>query len=188
MKLNKKHIIFLIVFLLLIISILYRLLNPFVQPRTENLTFTGVKNTKMNTIEHSIEKDLKKGTQTLVTRFLNKPEISGKVYKDLFSFHSPQKSLPANKEITEPVMTDSNKNPLSDAKEYLASYRYYGTFESKGITSVFLAKDKMVLVARTGDRLDGKYLIEEIRENHIRIKALDLNETIQLDIGEFNDE
>lgn len=186
MKLNKKRIVFLIVFLLLIISIIYRLLNPFVQPRTDTLTFTGEKNTKINTVAHSIDKDLK--TETPVSTFLNKPRISGKVYKDLFSTYRPPQRIADKKEVIVPVATDSNKNPLSEAKEYLASYTFYGTFESEGIRSVFLAKDKMVLVARTGDRLDGKYLIEEIQENHIRIKALDLNETIQLDIGEFNDE
>ena len=186
MKLNKKLIIFLIVFLLLIISIIYRLSNPFMQARTDTLTFTGKKNI---TVSHSADKGLNKEKQTLVSRFLNKPKISGKIYKDLFSLHKPSQTIGVKKENLVPAaVATSGENPLLEAKDYIASYTFYGTFESEGTTSVFLAKDKMVLVARTGDLLDGKYLIEEIKGNHIKFKVLDVNETIQLDIGEFNNE
>ena len=45
-----------------------------------------------------------------------------------------------------------------------------------------------MLVAKIGDRLDGKYLIDDIQDNSIKIKALELNETIHLDMREFNNE
>ncbi len=45
-----------------------------------------------------------------------------------------------------------------------------------------------MLVAQIGDRLDGKYLIDDIQDNYIRIKTLEFNETIHLDMREFNDE
>ena len=70
----------------------------------------------------------------------------------------------------------------------MASYTLYGIYKSENTKAVFLAKNKLILVARTGDRLDGKYLIDDIQDNHIKIRALDLNETIHFDMREFNNE
>ena len=179
--------------MLLIISIIYRVLNPFVQPKVDKLTFTGNKNTKISKVEDSIEQSRQSKSQTLALRFLNKPKVSGKVYKDLFSIYRP----PQKKKIKMPVKIDIQtqkmveiveKDPVLEAKEYIASYTLYGTYKSEDTKAVFLAKNKLVLVARTGDRLDGKYLIDDIQDNYIRIKALDLNEIIHLDMREFNNE
>ena len=193
MKLNKKYIIFIIVFIMLIIAIIYRVLNPFVQQRTDQLTFTGNKKSKISSVKHTIEESRQTESQILVSKFLNKPKISGKVYKDLFSRYRPVQKVgikvPVKKEIQGQKTIDVvKKDPVLEAREYIASYKLYGTYKSKDTKAVFLAKNKLVLVARTGDRLDGKYLIDDIQDNYIKIKALELNETIHLDMREFNNE
>ena len=193
MKLNKKYIIFVIVFMLLIISIIYRVLNPFVQPRVDKLTFTGNKSNKIIKAENTMEQTRQGRSQPLVSKYLNRSKTSEKVYKDLFSiYRPPQKNkikVLKNKNIKAQKTIDIiKKDPVSEIKEYIASYTLYGIYKSEDIKAVFLAKNKMVLVARTGDRLDGKYLIDDIQDNYIKIKALDLNETIHFDMREFNDE
>ncbi len=179
--------------MLLIISIIYRVLNPFVQPRVDKLTFTGNKSNKIIKAENTMEQTRKGRSQTLVSKYLNRPKTSEKVYKDLFSiYRPPQKKklkMSIKKDIQDQKVVETvKKDPVSEIKEYISSYTLYGIYKSEDTKAVFLSKNKLVLVARTGDRLDGKYLIDDIQENHITIKALDLNETIHFDMREFNDE
>ncbi|MCP4671080.1 MAG: hypothetical protein GY857_07220 [Desulfobacula sp.] len=204
MKLNKnftadkKLILFIVAVLLLIISIIYRVLNPFEQQTVEKLTHTG---TKAGKTDIQIKKDIlpekQSSSQDLVSKFLNKPKILAKVYNDLFmSYQAPEKlaennqiNVLPNKYVQERQMPDNiQNNPVQQIKDYLCSYKIYGTYKSENTKAVFLSKDKLVLVAKTGDRLDGKYLIDDIQENYIKIKALDLKETIHLDMREFNNE
>jgi regulatory protein YycI of two-component signal transduction system YycFG len=189
MKWDKKSVIFLIVFLLLVISILYRVKHPFIQKRMDRLTYTS---------KHPADKSMAEkriGTAELVeegsvaSKFLNKPRISGKVFKDLFPISLPSRKTEEKIDIqTLPAKVSVQNDLLSEAKAYLASYKIEGTYESENVKAVFLSKEKLVLVLKAGDRLDGKYLIEDIQKDRVRIKALDLNETINLDLGELNNE
>lgn len=194
MNLNKKYLIFAVVLILLVISIVYRILNPFVQPKTDRLTYTGKQTKeKRDTGKASITKNDLTGSHALVAKFLNKPEAVEKTHKDLFAIYRPPRKkrmpLPVKKETVKPEKVEPVKtDPVQEVKDYLFSYTFYGSYKSEDQTAVFLGKNKLVLVAKRGDRLDGKYLIDEIRDNYIRIKALDLNETIHLDTREFNDE
>ncbi|MDA3915446.1 MAG: hypothetical protein PF690_00530 [Deltaproteobacteria bacterium] len=197
MKLSKKHIIFIIVVFFLMIAIIYRILNPFVQQEVNTLTFTGEKKSvKTDKAEHAILQAEKVESQTLVSKFLNKPEVSAKVYNDLFSTYKPPNKLakkkkvniPADRDIQNRQKLDIKKDSLQEIKEYITSYRVYGIYKSENTKAIFLAKNKLVLVAQTGDRLDGKYLIDDIQDNYIKIKALEFNETIRLDMREFNNE
>jgi hypothetical protein len=196
-KLSKKHILFIIVVFFLMIAIIYRILNPFVQQEVNTLTFTGEKKSvKTDKAEHAILQAEKVESQTLVSKFLNKPEVSAKVYNDLFSTYKPPNKLakkkkvniPADRDIQNRQKLDIKKDSLQEIKEYITSYRVYGIYKSENTKAIFLAKNKLVLVAQTGDRLDGKYLIDDIQDNYIKIKALEFNETIRLDMREFNNE
>ena len=197
MKFNRQYIIFIIVFILLIISIIYRVKNPFIQEEVETLTYTGKAKKEIN-LKYNKSKPKQRQPDTLVSRFLNKSEFSGEIIKDLFSlYHSPedlQEEIEieisvekiTQEEIVEYVVIKDD--PVSSISKDLLSYRFCGTYKSEGRRSIFLVRDKQVLVASTGDRIYGKYLIEEIQDNYIRIKALDLNETIHIDMREFNNE
>ena len=197
MKFNKQYIIFIVVFILLIISVIYRVKNPFIQEEVDTLTYTG-KVKGESSLEYNRNKPMQSQPDTLVSRFLNKSEFSGKIIKDLFSlYHSPE-DLQKKIEIESPVekitqeeiieYVEIKDDPVSKISKDLLSYRFCGTYKSEGRRSVFLVRNKQVLVASTGDRIYGKYLIEEIQDNYIRIKALDLNETIHIDMREFNNE
>lgn len=195
LKADKKVLLLIFVLVLLSAAVLYRLLNPFEQQRVKQLTYTGTRPVKE---KKNLVPDIKAAPSiSVIEEFLNKKPVSAAVHKDLFKTWRPKSNLPVQKpdqpskktsqeekEPPKPVRQD----PVMKVKEYLSSYRVYGTYKSGNTKAVFLGKDKLVLVARTGDRLDGKYLIDDIQENHIRIKALDINETIHLDMREFNNE
>ncbi len=212
MKFDKKHVVFTIVCILLIVSVIYRVQNPFEQKRVDRLTFTGTstdpRQARKATATNEKENQDVKASQDLVSRFLNKVRFidthgflnthgfSDKAGKDLFArYRLPQKRakkkilVPDKKKTQQETLVDViKKDPVQEVRQYLTSYSVYGSYTGGGRTSVFLAKNKQVLVAGIGDRIDGKYLIEDIQENSIRIRAIDLNETIQLDMREFNNE
>ncbi len=77
---------------------------------------------------------------------------------------------------------------MEEAKEYITSYKLYGSYQQNGTRAVFLSKNKLVLVAKIGDRINGKYLINDINNQQIMIKALDINKTFHLDLREFKNE
>ncbi len=197
-KTDKKFIIFIVAVFLLIISIMYRVLNPFEQQTVDQLTYNGTKTDKIKIqTKKNITHEKQSPSQDLVFKFLNKSKISATVYNDLFRiYYPPEKSdknhqidVLSKRDIQEGQKSDSVKtNPVQQIRDYLCSYKIYGTYKSEDIKAVFLSKNKLVLVAKTGDRLDGKYLIDDIQENYIKIRALDLNETIHLDMREFNNE
>ncbi|MCK5542486.1 MAG: hypothetical protein KAI40_07310 [Desulfobacterales bacterium] len=197
MKLNKQYIVFIIVFILLIISIMYRVKNPFMQEEVDTLTYTGKKSDKIS-LGQNRSKTGDSQFYSLVSRFLNRSEVSGEIANDLFSLYNSSDYLKGKADITgtngesiqEERINDEGieECPVSKTSKALLSYKFYGTYKSQGTRAIFLVKDKLVLVARVGDRIDGKYLIEELQDNYIRLKALDLNETIHIDMREFNNE
>lgn len=189
MKPDKKSIIFILVLILLVISIVYRVQHPFVQKRVDSLTYTQEHPADKSMVEKKIGPSGPTEDGSVAAKFLNKPRISGKVSKDLFSISLPPRKTEEKIDIQAlPAKESVQNDPLSEAKAYLASYKIDGTYESENTKAVFLSKDKLVLVAKVGDRLDGKYLIEDIQKDRVRIKALDLNEIINLDLREFNNE
>ncbi|THB80455.1 MAG: hypothetical protein D3926_07105 [Desulfobacteraceae bacterium] len=204
MKFERQHIVFILVLGMLVISVVYRIKHPFVQREVDTLTFTGetmvtaagVKKTSGLAAKEFEGKGVRE-----ISRFLSGSNWPGKVVVDLFALYEPPRiEMPASEVVMaapEPVDTvvESPKpepkpakiNPVPEIARELKSYRFCGTYQSKGTRSIFLTRGKQVLVASVGDRIYGKYLIEEIADDHIRLKALDLNETININIREFND-
>jgi hypothetical protein len=190
MKMGKKNIFFAAALGLFVLSISYRLMNPYVQPRVDRLTYTG-SGQGSEKITGKVKGSIETSAPPADTR--EKPKTSRRVYKDLFSVYKPpQKSVRDNSPPTPTVPVETietvTKDPIGEIKEYIASYKFYGAYTSGEKKAVFLGKNKLVLVARTGDRIDGKYEIDDIQEELIRIKALELNETIDINIREFNND
>jgi len=190
MKTRRKNMIFFLAVGLLILSIVYRLQHPYVQPRVTRLTYTD----SVQPLENKKDSRAKKPESSMdpgELGSLKRVKTSPRMYQDLFALYRPPEMSRKEKEIVavpEESSAAVEKNPMGQVKDYIASYRYYGSYRSGGKKAVFLAKDKLVLVAGIGDRIDGKYLIDEIQDDFIRIKALELNETIDIHIGEFNDD
>ncbi len=197
MRKNKQYIIFVFVLILLIISVVYRVKNPFIQNKVKTLTYTGKKNKEIN-FDHNSSKIMQTESGSILSRFLNRSELSGEINKDLFSLYKNSGKLNENAGIKNSTgkITQARRNiaegkgddNVSKVIKDILRYRFYGSYKSENKRAVFLVKEKLVLVASTGDRIDGKYLIKEIQDNYIQLKALDINETIHIDMREFNNE
>ncbi len=198
MKTDKKLIIFIVVFILLIASIIYRVMNPFVHKTIDTLTYTGNRFDKSANGRVVKVRDLKEKSTSLVQQFLNKPKVSNTVFKDLFSIYSPESNKIVGKRklaqknnkgiLNKKTDQEDQTNSITKIREYITSYKWYGVYKSQGERAVFLAKDKMILVAKPGDRIDGKYQIEDVQDMYLKIKVLDQNQVLHLGIREFEDE
>ena len=206
MRFDKRHVVFVITLIILMISLVYRLRHPYEYERVEQLTYTGEKRAKAPAGESGFRKQGGTGgpavEDPLLSGYIEGHNVSGTVINDLFAVYRPPRTPDTDRSVNRSNRNESNQpvqagksggekqkeNPLDRIRKDILSYRFYGTYESNGRKAVFLVREKSVLVARTGDRLYGKYLIEEIREDYIRLKALELNETIHIDTREFNNE
>jgi hypothetical protein len=194
---QKKKVLAAVV-VLLALTVVYRIMNPYTQDRVGTLTFENgggaqVRDGKSVKLSDSMVLIDRDQPDSIVSRWLNRPSRSGKTVNDLFA--SIDKKEEETVTITEtfepvelPVEIEVAYDPVQRAKEHISSFTFLGTYKSAGKRAIFMGKDKLVLVVRVGDRIDGNYLVEEITDNSVRIKALDINETIHLDIREFNNE
>ncbi|WDP90745.1 MAG: hypothetical protein HUN04_13980 [Desulfobacter sp.] len=202
MKLEKKHIILASAVLVLIIVLVYRMLNPFKQQEVYILTYgadTGsvTQKNKTDSVGLSDKKNENIGFAKAVDRYFTENKHSGVAHKNLFAagakFVEKQSVPPLKKpvkKVVSPVVKppEIQKDPVQEAKANLTKYQFYGSYEVGGTRAVFLGKNKMILVARAGDRIDGKYLIDKIDAKEIKIQALDINKTFQLDLKEFRNQ
>lgn len=190
MKIRRKNMIFFLAVGLLILSIVYRLQNPYVQPRVAQLTYTGSAQPSANMKDFLAKKPESSVDPGELSGSFKRVKTSPRVYQDLFALYLPvQTDQKENAAVTPSGPSDAvEKDPMGQVRDYITSYRYYGSYRRGDKKAVFLAKDKLVLVAGKGDRIDGKYLIDEIQDDFIRIKALKLNKTIDIHILEFNDD
>lgn len=197
---KQKRKVLVVAVVLLVLTLVYRMLNPYTQERVGTLTFkTG------GGAQVSVDKSVKSANamvltsrqqpDSIVSRWLNRPNQSGNIVNDLFA--SMDKNGKTDETVTIidnvepvelPVEIQVAYDPVQIAKEHISSFTFLGTYKSEGKRAVFMGKDKLVLVVRAGDRIDGNYLVEEITDVSVRIKALDINETIHLDIRDFNNE
>ena len=188
MKVTKQQAMFISALVLLAATIAYRVMNPFVQPRVDTLTFTGNTPGKAGVVTRSIQKDAGDGIiqDKVVSQFVNKPEFSGQTHQDLFIHYQPP--VPAAQKTAEKIQqtSDVTEDPVADIREYLTSYKLYGNYEGENGKGVFLAKNKLVLVAKQGDRLDGKYVIDEINDSYIQFFIPELNRSIRIEKGAFD--
>lgn len=196
MKIDRKMIIFLVVCLLFAGAVIYRFNNQFEHEQVRTLTYTGKKSDPVRTGKPAIRKKEASQTTELLNLFFNREKNTGRVEKDLFEIYRVKpkvtKKQAAKRALAANLKRDAQKakapDPVQVAKKQVTAYKWYGTFKGQGGRAVFLAKNKTVLVAKTGDRIEGKYQIEDIQDNYLKIRAFGIDQSIHLDAGEFNNE
>lgn len=197
----------------LVAAVGYRVMHPYKQPRVARLTYgpdtapaSGVlfpvPGMKAREKDFPIDRKRKEAAadeafhDETYERFLDQPVVSGDVRKDLFAL-SGQKTAEERSEKIPPEQTATQqkkrsappvRDPVAEVIRHLTRYTLMGDFETGGERAVFLSKGNQVLVARVGDRINGRYRVDAIEENTITIYAMDINETIHLDTREFNHE
>lgn len=71
---------------------------------------------------------------------------------------------------------------LQQVREQMGQYRYLGYLNQQGVQKAFVGKGKDIYILRTGDKLDGKFLVASIESTTVKLKepATSLETSIEL--------
>ena len=191
---DRKKIILAVLAVIFLISLVYRVMHPFKQESVTELTYVGdrvvVKSIK-GPSGLADEKGSKEGANVLIDLFLNPPKHKGRVIRNFFEAARVQKTTQptdaaAKKDQqTAALEIPKKKNPLESANQDLSRFSVFGMYESGDEKMVFLERGKEVLVVRKGDRIDGKYMVENITDKMVTLKSKQVDEPLYIVVGEI---
>jgi hypothetical protein len=165
-------------------------MHPFKQGRVDELTYTGngaqvASKQKSSTSPGTEKSDAE--TKVMLDLFLNPPRTKGKVIKDVFQATKPQDATAQRieqKKAKETAPAISKKEAyVESVNRALASLVAFGMYESGDEKIIFLERGKEVLLVRKGDRINGKYFVENITDQRVVLKAEKINEPVYIDIS-----
>jgi len=197
---NKKKLLALLI-VILGISLTWRILHPFRQERVERLTFTGKAPAQdTGTEKKSVGTD-PAYQQVLLSLFEKPPVHSGKSLSPAFfqkipgvNLTPPPGFLDGSDETVSPGGEQPANAPESDStyaaalaqvNAELDRFRVIGFYNSGSDHAIFMQRDKQVFIVRKGDRLDGKYRVEEISADTITLWADAVNDKVHINITRF---
>lgn len=187
---DRKKIILASLLIIFAIFFVYRLTHPFKQEKLDQLTYTNEDRRRKVTVKIDTlpETNYKPSNfHTIFSKFLNPPALSGDVVKNPFY---QKKELPEIEKKNDMEEIDKEepagmKDPLVQVNKELSQFKVLGSFESEGEKAIFLGRGREMMVVRVGDRIDGKYLIQNISDASVTLKAENINETVHIDMSEF---
>ena len=178
---NKKKIL-IILSVIFAVTLLYRIMHPYRQETVSQLTFTKSKEyTKINK-----NKSVCGPRRTFIIPdvmldyFLNPPEHSGKVYKNIFF----KKEIAKTEAGSKPAFTQEN-SPIKKATNDISQFKIFGSYKTPDDKAIFFERGKQVLVIRKGDKIDGKFLVEKISQQDVSLKAEGIDDQVHIDLGDF---
>ncbi|MBW1929387.1 MAG: hypothetical protein JRH08_13700 [Deltaproteobacteria bacterium] len=182
---ERKKVILFILLAIFAISVVYRVLHPYRQPRVSQLKYgqrgkgqsrikVKVRVTKKGTPPSSIDMDL----------FLHPPKHSAVIVRDPF-FLTQRKAMPipkptaqaSFKSVAPPAVTEDPKQRVT---RELSQFRVFGSFENNDQIALFLERGNEILVIRQGDWIDGRYQVKKITPDSITIWAEEIGEDIHI--------
>ncbi|CAN2042398.1 GerMN domain-containing protein [Candidatus Magnetomoraceae bacterium gMMP-15] len=192
---RKKKILLFIVLICFAISLTYRIMHPFKQEHIEKLTYNSQSYSKLKK-ESLLNTDEKpKEVCVLSNFFINPPKHSKKIYKNIFYkpeiIKEPVKQPePEPEPELEPEPMDIKpvikiEDPREKIRQELSQFRIFGSYESQGKKILFLEKGKYILGVRIGDRINGKYLIEDMTTKSITVKVNNIADPVHVNLEGF---
>ncbi|UCD32216.1 MAG: hypothetical protein JSW04_06685 [Desulfobacterales bacterium] len=191
---DRKKIILVVLVAIFCISLAYRIMHPFKQESVDQLTYVGkrvvVKSIK-GISDLPGEEASNTGSIVLLDLFLSPPKHKGKVIRNVFEstavkkITQPEDTAKKNEQQKTALAVPKKENPLAVAQQDLSRFNVFGMFESKDEKIVFLERGKEVLVVRKGDRIDGKYFVENITDETVTLKSRQLDEPLYIIVGEL---
>lgn len=193
---QKKRLLAVLVILFLAV-LGYQVLNPYEQGRVEHLTYTG--DGKEEPVARAASKtpgggkqEKEPGVDVYLNLLTDPPEHQGEVLNEHFFQPIPavKPEPPPPPPIPAPAAGENTggppaEDPLSVVEEDLSRLQVIGIYTRGDEPVIFFQRGKQTLVVREGDRIDGKYLVEEITLDAITLRAEHLNDTVHIDLTRF---
>lgn len=190
---KKKQKILTVLLLILAASIGYRVTHPFKQQRVEELTFKGDKNIRRIVKTPNTKSDSPAGTPDIVMLNLleNPPRHSGKITHNIFfpklSVHENDTAAPKPSNEIKPLQNNQGGgiDTLQKHAPELSGCNVFGMYETENDKVVFIERGKDILALREGDIIDGKFLVEQINEQGLRLTSTQSDKPIIINMDEL---
>ncbi|MBN1627422.1 MAG: hypothetical protein JW944_12945 [Deltaproteobacteria bacterium] len=188
---DKKKIILGLLILVFAVSLVYRVTHPYRQQKVDTLTYTGVKSEAPKKEDSTADEDAStvEAPLVLLDMFYEPPVHSREQTRNIFSMEeeTDEASIMADqKGIDRPAVADAlpgdNENILEDD---LSSFRTFGYMETGKERVLFLEKGEEIILIRKGDRIEGKYLVEEITRDELALRVIPSKEMVYIDLGDL---
>lgn len=183
---NKKKIILAISLFLFAVSLIYRVTNPYRQPKVDRLTYSGsVSRGKVSQVDQN-DSGISSMEESMIKLdlFLNPPAHSREQSKNIFIGQVVTEEIEPESDIDQTAineeLTASDENKLEDE---LSSFRSFGYMEGDGETVLFIEKGNQIMLIRKGDRIEGKYVVKDITKNELTLTVIPNNEVVYIDLS-----
>ena len=77
---------------------------------------------------------------------------------------------PTPEELAEQAARQQEELKLKQVREQMSQYRYLGYLNQQGVHKAFVGKGNDIYIIRTGDKLDGKFLVSAIDPMSVTLK------------------
>ncbi len=179
---SQKHKILIGLCVILAIALTYRLMNPFEQETIERLTFARATKVPPPQTGGSMQSQ----AELRLDLFRSPPLSPVTIQRDLFQKPtlpepvSGDKPKPKTKKPTPPPKSDRQKT-----EEHFRRFKTFGSYRHGPNVYLFLQRGKQVLVITRGDRIDGKYFVQEVSEKAATITAANLTDPLKINFDEL---
>lgn len=89
---------------------------------------------------------------------------------------------PTPEELAEQAARQQEELKLKQVREQMGQYRYLGYLNQQGVHKAFVGKGKDIYIIRSGDKLDGKFLVASIDPTSVKLKEPISSLEITLDL------
>lgn len=183
---NKKLLLILV--LVLSAALYYRLNNPFKQESVSMLTYTGENGkTVAKKIPKATYKTRTGKSGVMLGAFLKPEPVSGAVSNNIFYRTAvvPAVDQIKSEDLERIREGEREVNLLEQLYRELAVYRVIGAYKSRGHHAVFLERGREVMVVRAGDTINGRFIVDEITGEAVKLKVDGVEDEILIDMTEF---
>ena len=89
---------------------------------------------------------------------------------------------PTPEELAEQAALEQEELTRKQVREQMGQYRYLGYLNQQGVHKAFVGKGTDIYIIRTGDTLDGKFLVASIGPTSVKLKEPTTNLETSLDL------
>ncbi len=182
---NKKILYALVI--LLGLSLTYRIFHPFQQREVASLKYRdGAQGRTSRKIPEnpinpsrppSVKLSLLEKTAERSRDVLRNPFFEEKTVE-------PVKAPDPTPKPTEPEpVRPAPPDPMETVNRELGQMKVFGYYEGLGDMKLFVEKGKEILVISKGDKIDGKYLVKEIGNTWVTLRAENIGQDVHIDLS-----
>jgi len=188
---DKKKIILGLLILVFAVSLVYRVTHPYRQQKVDRLTYTGGKSETPKKVSNLKEADVSTVEEPLVIldMFYEPSAHSREQTRNIFSMEEDiekASALPDQNRVDQTAVDNALTMEVENSiEDDLSSFRTFGYMETGKERILFLEKGEQIILIRKGDRIEGKYLVEDITKNELSLRVISNNEKVHIDLSDL---